>query len=546
MDFLLEKEYRRVLATCPLQILHEGVTAEGEWQITVRNNGWCAVKSAQFCVLFPEGEKTVLLQNLPAGERQTVSDRAKTLCSHIFVEKVVYADGVVFENVEKAAGVSAEKPPKIDLKDSPLMKAAWGTAQIFAPERTKAYWSCGCGALNAPGQQRCTECGRAYAWVFAHQNEAVCVQNEKEETIKQEKRHRRAAHEAAKRRRHTAVVAWSLGIAGGALLLAAVLILLNIFWFRPAGHYQTAQHYILSADYFKAYGEFVKAGGYGDAAEQAEKMQRLLCSETRIAAGNYITVKTDDLGHTEGSGRDDQKQLLIGHWRAIQAVAVGENHTLGLHFDGTVLATGIDAGGTLAVEKWTDIAAIGAGSGFSVGLKKDGTAVACGKNTFGQCNLSEWREVTAISVGSDFVLGLRADGTVLLAGNTAHGGLSDVGQWSDIVYIAAGYGHALGVRADGSVVAAGDDTAGALETEQWTDIVAVTAGDRFSVGLKKDGTLCASGLNNVGQTSVDDVRDAVAVISGWNYTLSLQKDGSIVFFGDDVWGEGEVGGWSMS
>lgn len=54
--------------------------------------------------------------------------------------------------------------------------------------------------------------------------------------------------------------------------------------------------------------------------------------------------------------------------------------------------------GACDVSGWTDIVEITCGDDHTVGLRYDGTVAAVGSNTKGQCNVSDWIK---IRVGSD-------------------------------------------------------------------------------------------------------------------------------------------------
>ena len=79
------------------------------------------------------------------------------------------------------------------------------------------------------------------------------------------------------------------------------------------------------------------------------------------------------------------------HCHAPRTIAIGDAHTVGLKFDGTVVACGSNYCGIFNVSGWTDIVAVAAGSRHTVGLKSDGTVVACGYNKNGQCDVSGWK-----------------------------------------------------------------------------------------------------------------------------------------------------------
>lgn len=46
--------------------------------------------------------------------------------------------------------------------------------------------------------------------------------------------------------------------------------------------------------------------------------------------------------------------------------------------------------GECDVTNWENIVAVAGGEDYTVGLKADGTLVACGKSIYGQCNVTNW------------------------------------------------------------------------------------------------------------------------------------------------------------
>ena len=80
---------------------------------------------------------------------------------------------------------------------------------------------------------------------------------------------------------------------------------------------------------------------------------------------------------------------------------------------------------------WTDIVSIAVGDDHTVGLKTDGTVVAVGGSWAGQCDVSGWRDIVAVSAGDDHTVGLKAGGTVVAVGSNDKG-QCDVSDWTDI------------------------------------------------------------------------------------------------------------------
>jgi tetratricopeptide (TPR) repeat protein len=147
--------------------------------------------------------------------------------------------------------------------------------------------------------------------------------------------------------------------------------------------------------------------------------------------------------------------------------------------------------------------AIAASDEHTVGLKFDGTVVACGKNDDGQCDVSEWTDIVAAATSYEHTVGLKSDGTVVACGYN-HYGQCDVSHWTDIVTVSTSYEHTVGLKSDSTVLACGKNDDSQCNVSGWTDIVAVAAGRIHTVGLKSDGTVVACGKNDDGQCDVSD------------------------------------------
>ena len=151
----------------------------------------------------------------------------------------------------------------------------------------------------------------------------------------------------------------------------------------------------------------------------------------------------------------DRQCNVSGVDPGIASVSAGNQFTVGLRSDGSVVATGSNLYRQCNVDGWSGIAAVSAGGYHTVGLKQDGSVVTTGSNTYGQCNVAGWSGVTPrFSAGSDHTVGLKADGTVLATGNNVSGQCNTSG-WTGIVAVSAGRSHTLGIRSDGSVLAVG-------------------------------------------------------------------------------------------
>jgi len=145
----------------------------------------------------------------------------------------------------------------------------------------------------------------------------------------------------------------------------------------------------------------------------------------------------------------------IAQEQVMPMVAKGDDHTVGLRVDGTVVAVGDNSHGQCNVGNWKDIVQVAADGDHTVGLKADGTVVAVGWNKWGQCDVDNWTDIVQVAAGGSNTFGLKADGTVVATGCNIPG-QCDVSDWTHIVQVATGYysGYAVGLRTNGTVVAA--------------------------------------------------------------------------------------------
>ena len=306
--------------------------------------------------------------------------------------------------------------------------------------------------------------------------------------------------------------------------------------------YQAAQQLMDDGKYMQAMWAF-SALDFQDSSEKAQEAKsNFISNQPTLAAGSYHTVGLHGDGTVVATGSNAYGQCDIDSWSGIVAVAAGAYHAVGLRSDGTVVATGANSSSHCYVNSWTDIMAIAAGDYHTVGLHSDGTVVAVGRNDNGQCDVDSWSDVVAVTGGYAHTVGLHSDGTVVAAGRN-NDGQCDVDNWSDIVAVAAGAYHTVGLRSDGTVVATGRNNDSQCDVDSWTDIVAVAAGDTHTVGLRSDGTVVAAGRNSNGQCDVDSWSDIVAVAAGAYHTVGLRSDGTVVAAGRNALGQCDVSDW---
>ncbi len=143
--------------------------------------------------------------------------------------------------------------------------------------------------------------------------------------------------------------------------------------------------------------------------------------------------------------------VTVSKLRNVTAIAAGASHSLALLKNGTVMAWGNNESGELGdaavgersdepvpVSGLSDVRAIAAGDNDSLALLKNGTVMAWGSNQSGQLGddtgkkqseqpvpVSRLRDVTAIAAGGDFNVALLKNGTVMAWGEGVNGELGN-------------------------------------------------------------------------------------------------------------------------
>ena len=275
--------------------------------------------------------------------------------------------------------------------------------------------------------------------------------------------------------------------------------------------------------------------------------------------------------------------------------AGGNGHSLSIHADGTLWATGDNQYGQLGLGSsviktgnWaqvglaTDWVMVAAGRDHTLGLRTNGTLYAWGRNDHGQLGngtgtnattptlVSGMGPYTQVAAGGSHSLALQANGTAWAWGRNDYGQLG-IGTTADAhapvqvsgggtyVQLAAGGLHSLGLQTNGTAWAWGSNSSGQLSTagpdassptavSEVGPYTQVTAGDEHSMGLKSNGTAWAWGRNDSGQlgnggttvtkpTQVGSASTWVMVAAGGGHSLGLQANGVLYTGGRNDYGQ---------
>ncbi|MCM3715311.1 InlB B-repeat-containing protein [Alkalihalobacillus oceani] len=263
-----------------------------------------------------------------------------------------------------------------------------------------------------------------------------------------------------------------------------------------------------------------------------------------IAGGDNHTLALKADGTVVAWGANEYGQITVpaGAKSGVVAIAAGDDHSLALKENGTVETWGY--GDKLVM---INVVLIAAGGNHSLALREDGSVVAWGANGEGQTTVPAEAEsgVIGIAAGTYHSLALKEDGSVVAWGNNDYGQTTVPAEAeSGVIAIAAGTYHSLALKGDGSVVAWGnnayDQTTVPAEAE--SGVIAIAAGNYHSLALKEDGSVVAWGYEYYGQTTVPAEAESgvIAIAAGTYHSLALKEDGSVVAWGANEHGQSSV------
>ena len=279
----------------------------------------------------------------------------------------------------------------------------------------------------------------------------------------------------------------------------------------------------------------------------------------------YLLEQLQQMDETRLEARNERLEILMSLPRDV--IAVGNEHTVLLRTDGTVLASGDNQYGQCDVSGWTDVIAVAAGAYHTLALRADGTVLATGDNRYGQCDTEEIRNAVEINAyGFDTAIRL-SDGTILCLGAHTFSGYD---AWPETGDLTLGGYALLGLGADGTAFS----TAASYLTEDFRALIALDAAGNYAAGVTEDGrvvtsalsapdwdniiTVSASASGLAGLTAdrtvklwlrepadyaaVTERHDAVSVAFSGRHLAVLLEDGTLLVCGDNSAGQCDLNG----
>ena len=233
--------------------------------------------------------------------------------------------------------------------------------------------------------------------------------------------------------------------------------------------------------------------------------------------------------------------ILTDDWTNLVTLSAGDNHSLGLRGDGSVLAVGAnDSGQSTVPPGLSRVVGLAAGSAHSVALRENGRVVSWGNNDYGLTNTpSGWSSVIAIAAGARHTVALFPDGTPDVHTESID---SPNLRWEILAIpmaavpakaIAAAANYCATLRTDGQLAVWGADLNGLdVPPPEATNITAIAAGGSHLLALRGDGRVVAWGDDTYGQATVPEtVTNAVAIAAGGYHSQAILADGTVVAWG---------------
>jgi alpha-tubulin suppressor-like RCC1 family protein len=303
----------------------------------------------------------------------------------------------------------------------------------------------------------------------------------------------------------------------------------------------------------------------------------------------------------EGFEAQRDTPVAVNGLTGVRAIASGDEYSLALLQDGTVVAWGDNEYGQLgdgstvnsdvpvAVKGLSGVTAIVAGPRHGLALLSDGRVMEWGHTIPGPNNDAAVEApglsgVTAIAAGG-LNLALLSNGIVMQWASGEAGSLKEVHGLSGVTAVAASGEHNLALLGNGAVMAWGENEYGQLgngthtasdeysevpepvcavdETapcgHELSGVARIAAYQSVSFAVLGDGTLVAWGANFGGQLGEGSEREAadapivvnglsevVAVAVGDRYVLALLANGTVMAWGGNGYGELGDGGKTSS
>lgn len=250
----------------------------------------------------------------------------------------------------------------------------------------------------------------------------------------------------------------------------------------------------------------------------------------RLSANETSLIYIDENGAVKGSGDNANSQLSNLPSKNAIKVQEGNNFSVILLDDGTLITQGISSKNQELIDKWENIIDIAVGDKHIVAVDKNGDVYASGDNSAGQLDVSGWKKIEKIFATPTGTIGINSEGTCYYTGSFL--GTSLLRNSKDIVSLNASHENIIVLKEDGTVeYMANNDKVAYIKTMGWKDVIDVACGNDFFAALKKDGTVMVAIENDKFEE----------IVTGWNNIIAIDAyDNYLVAYdGLNIYGAGK-------
>lgn len=261
----------------------------------------------------------------------------------------------------------------------------------------------------------------------------------------------------------------------------------------------------------------------------------------------FIRVFADEAAYAAWQADAGQKRLLWlkkaqRHWNRRPRIAFGRNSAALCTDAAQFYIDGVFG----RAEAEHDIRQYSIGDRHTVILHKDGSVAASGENEYWQCNVSGMKEIRAVLAAPGCTYAVRSDGRVQVAGSTGSPTLAltrPEGEdcavlegWENIIQLASGSDHLAGLDGEGHIHIGGyplsrqEEIAAAARQCRKATAIAAAAG-YCTLALHEDGTVTFIGPEDDPRRAAEQWKNIAAIAAESSYAVGLTQEGRILLAG---------------
>ena len=241
----------------------------------------------------------------------------------------------------------------------------------------------------------------------------------------------------------------------------------------------------------------------------------------RLSSGDDFTIKIEDDNTVIGTGNNSEGQIKVSHWEDVVMVRAGSNFSLGLLKNGSIVATGNNSYNQLEITNEQNIVDIDAGNAHAVVLDNENKVRCYGDNSKLQCDVDEWENVIAISANENVTAAITSDNKLLVTGKYNFETNIEI---KDIEKIEVSENYIFLISSKGIVTFSNGSNFDFSEIEKMSNVKDIKTSLNHVLILNSNGRTYAFGDNSNEKLMVDDFKNAISIAVGIDNSMILNSD----------------------